>query len=89
MNKFTAAEARALAGPSIDDHVQEALDSVRAAAIDKKHSTALHSDFWTRGGYSRTEDWKAACKKLEELGFKVSFFYQELQFVHMYTVVEW
>ena len=89
MSKFTAEEARKLAGPSISEHVDEALGLIQKAATNKHHMVALHSDFWTRGGYSRTEDWKAACKELESLGFKVSFFYEELQFVNMYTKVEW
>lgn len=89
MTKFTAEEARKLAGPSISDHVNEALDLIRLAAIDKRRVVGLHSNFWTHGGYSSTEDWKAACKELEALGFKVSFFYEELQFVNMYTKVEW
>lgn len=89
MSKLTAVEARKLSGPSVDDHINEALESIRIAAIDKRRSAALHSDFWVREGYSSTENWKAACKELEALGFKVSFFYEELQFVNMYTKVEW
>ena len=89
MTKFTAEEARKLAGPSLSDHVNEALDLIRLAAVDKRRVVGLRSNFWTRGGYNGTEECKAACKELEALGFKVSFFYEELQFVNMYTKVEW
>lgn len=89
MNKFTAEDARKLAGPSVDDHVEEALKVIKEQAEKKQHTATLHSDFWTRGGYSRTEGWKLACKKLTDLGFDVEFFYEERQFVNMYTLVKW
>lgn len=62
MTKFTAEDARKLAGPSVSDHVNEALDLIRLAATDKRRVIGLNSDFWTRGGYSGTEEWKVACK---------------------------
>ena len=89
MSKFTAAEARVLAGPSVEDHVDDALILIKSAAEKKQRTTSLTSSFWVSDGYSRTEKYKKACKQLEELGFKVDFFYQENQFVTMYTVVEW
>lgn len=89
INKFTAAEARVLAGPSVEDHVNDALDSIKKAAEKKFRSTNLVSDFWVNEGYGRTEKYKKACKELENLGFTVEFFYEELQFVNMYTVVSW
>lgn len=89
MSKFTAADARVLAGPSVEDHVDDALILIKSAAEKKQHTTSLTSSFWVTDGYGRTEKYKKACKQLEELGFKVDFFYQENQFVTMYTVVEW
>lgn len=87
--KFTAAMARQLAGPSVDDHVNEALELIKKAAEKKQRSTDLVSDFWVNEGYKPTQRYKEACKQLEALGYKVKFFYEELQFVNMYTVVEW
>lgn len=89
MSKFTAADARVLAGPSVEDHVDDALVLIKSAAEKKQRTTSLTSSFWVNDGYGRTEKYKKACKQLEELGFKVDFFYQENQFVTMYTVVEW
>lgn len=89
MNKFTAEQARLLAGPSVEDHVNEALELIKKAAEKKARKTHLVSPFWVNEGYRPTERYKQACKELEGLGYKVSFFYEELQFVNMYTVVEW
>jgi hypothetical protein len=44
---------------------------------------------WIRGGYNHTEDWKAARKILMDLGYTVEFYYNESQFVDMYTLIKW
>lgn len=88
-NMITADEARALSGPSVEDYVEAACEGIRKAAMEKKNMVALVGDFWCRGGYDNTESYKQAVKMLEELGFKVEFFYEELQFVNMYTIVKW
>ena len=89
MNTFNAQQARELAGPSVEDYVDEALELIKKSATDKKRMVALHADFWSRGGYSNTLEWRVACKALEDRGFKVTFFYEELQFPNMYTKVQW
>lgn len=90
---ITAQEARELAGPTFEEKVADQLEfaceQIKTAAENKKRQTILHSEFWTSGGYSRTDEYKAAVKQLEELGYKVVFFYEEGQFVNMYTIVEW
>lgn len=88
MSKITAQEARKLAGPSVQERVNEVYMLIRSAAEKKKRSIMLHG-WWADEGYGGTADYKQACKILEADGFKVSFFYEELQFVNMYTVVEW
>lgn len=87
--KITAEEARALSGPSVEDHVNEVYPAIRKAAEQKWREIRLHDDFWTQGGYSGTADWKRACDLLRADGFKVEFFYEERQFVNMYTKVSW
>jgi hypothetical protein len=47
------------------------------------------NNFWIKEGYGQTEKYKSACKILEENGYTVEFFYEEKQFVNMYTVVRW
>jgi hypothetical protein len=90
---ITASEARELAGPTIEEKVEKELQNVykeiRNAAENKKRKINLYDDFWTMGGYHGTEAYNSAVKKLEELGFTVRFHYEALQFVDMYTVVEW
>jgi hypothetical protein len=91
--RLTAAQAREIAGPTAEERLEmrldEALNAVRAAAGNKQRQIALHGDFWANGGYSQTADWKDACNALRKLGYEVDFFYEELQFVNMYTTVKW
>lgn len=87
--KITAEEARNLAGMTPEEEVEIVYGLIKEAATKKKRRVALHSPFWTHGGYNRTEDWKAAKLLLEADGFTVDFFYEERQFVDMYTIVSW
>ena len=89
MTKITAAEARKLAGPTVEERVEFIMPLIETAAKDKKRSLALHDEFWVHGGYQGTADYKEAVRQLEALGYKVRFFYEERQFVDMYTIVEW
>ena len=90
---ITAKEARELAGPTLeeqlDEHLEYAYDRIRVAAEQKHRVVRLANDFWRHGGYNHTDLYQKAVKKLEELGFKVNFHYEALQFVNMYTIVEW
>ena len=88
MTKITAAEARKLAGPTVQERVDEVYPLIREAAEKGKRYINLH-DWWANEGYSDTAEYKQAKMILEGDGFKVSFYYEERQFVSMYTVVEW
>jgi len=89
MTRITAAEARNLAGPTVQERVDEVYPKIREAAEKGKRFVVLRDNFWVNDGYSGTNEYKQACMILEADGFKVSFFYEELQFVNMYTSVEW
>lgn len=89
MTKITAAQARELAGPTVQERVDAVYPLIEQAAKSKKRGVHLHDDFWTNGGYQQTEDWKAAVELLKKDGYNVRFFYEERQFVDMYTIVEW
>ena len=89
MSKITAQEARKLAGPTVQERVDEVYPMIREAAEKKLRHVNLRDTFWVNEGYSKTNEYKQACMILEGDGYKVSFFYEERQFVDMYTVVEW
>lgn len=89
MNRITAEEARELAGPTVQDHVETAYKLIRTAAEKKQHHVDLKSDFWASGGYKKDKEYLEAVSILEKDGFRVWFFYEEKQFVDMYTIVEW
>lgn len=90
---ITAEEARRLAGPTLQERVEAISDGIKKAAEEKRRRyvppVTLDPDLWVTGGYKQTQDWLNAKKRLESLGYKVSFFYEERQFVNMYTVIEW
>lgn len=89
MTRITAEKARELAGPTIKEIVDAACAIIEVAAKKKKRRVNLTDNFWVHEGYSKTEDWKTAKTTLEKLGFTVEFYYEERQFVDMYTVVSW
>ena len=93
---ITAQEARILAGPSLHEKDELLCETIKALAIEKKRSCRTgydhkhHDELWISGGYSRTKDWYEAKKTLEQLGFKVSFYYSAGSIaVDMYTLIEW
>jgi hypothetical protein len=87
--RITAEEARKLAGPSIDSLLEEAYELIRDAASRGKSIVKLTTPDWSRGGYNTSPEWKAAKTALEADGFTVTFYYEERQFVNMYTEVRW
>ena len=98
--KFTAEEAKKFVEQTAEQEKRfakiaaeseiAAIESlIETAARGKKREVRLLSNFWINEGYSQTEKYKAACKILEENGYTVEFFYEEKQFVNMYTVVRW
>jgi hypothetical protein len=87
--KITAKEARELSGPTLEERVDDVYNLIREAAAKKQRQVNLHEDFWTRGGYDRSPDWKIAVAMLQDEGFNVNFYYEERQFVDMYTIVSW
>jgi hypothetical protein len=86
---LTAAEARKLSGATAQEEVEEALKSIEHEAKGGYRSVSLHGQFWAHEAYSGTKKYKEAKKILEDLGYKVEFFYEQKQFVDMYTVVKW
>jgi uncharacterized protein HemY len=95
---LTAAQARELAGPSLEEKVESLLKTVERLAKEKKRKLRCAYDhkeddqLWVHGGYAakRGGEWYKAKEMLEGLGYKVSFFYSDGSFaVDMYTVVEW
>lgn len=93
---ITASEAREQAGATVLEIVESLDPFIRAAAADKKRRLNTgyaqdipHHDFWVNGGYKPDPKWVEAKQILESHGYKVSFFYEERQFVDMYTVIEW
>lgn len=98
---ITAAEARQLSGRTLDEKLEALGESIKNKIADaRKQGGAArglrtgweHPDdreLWIDGGYSQTKEWLLAKQKLEELGYKVEFYYKESQFVDMYTHISW
>ncbi len=88
MAKITAQEARELAGPTVQERVDGVFELIREAATKKFRRINLTDKFW-EGGYDKSPEWLEAKALLEKEGFTVEFFYEERQFVNMYTIVKW
>lgn len=92
---MTAAEARRLAGQTVQEKVNDLLLAVEELAKQKHRvlktgwDYTKDADLWVHGGYNNSKEWVEAKKILEGLGYKVNFFYKESQFVDMYTLIEW
>lgn len=92
---ISAKEAREIAGPTLDEKIEEIGERIEELAKEKKRvlrcswDYTKHPELWVNGGYAGTKEWNEAKAKLEELGYKVTFYYSEGQFVDMYTKIEW
>lgn len=93
--RITAEQARKLAGKTVDEKVDDLLVEIENSAKQGKRQLRTSweysgdEDLWVRGGYDKTDEWKAAKKILTDLGYTVEFYYNELQFVDMYTLIKW
>lgn len=95
-SRLTAKQAKELAGETTAEKVDKLLIAVEESAKAKKRKLRTgwdyesDKDLWVNGGYSKTKEWEEAKKILEDLGYKVTFYYKEgQQFVDMYTLIEW
>ncbi len=91
----TASELRSLMPRNVEDKVASVIEACEKRAKDG-HSNLRTSwdyppdeDLWVAGGYSKTADWTKAVKLLESLGYTVTYYYRESQFVDMYTLISW
>ena len=80
--------------------VEDALQNLQEPLIEaaKKGKTSLkcgaweHVEddwLWVSGGYKKTDKYKEAVERLEKMGYSVKFYYKELKFVDMYTIISW
>lgn len=86
-DRITAVEARKLAGPSVDERVDDACERIRNSAESKRRFTNLDNKFWGSVPGTSTDDYKAACNALRALGFTVRFV--PVDPATGYTIVEW
>jgi len=89
MTRITAAQARELAGPTIEERVAEVYPMIRAAASKGMRAIWMGTGFWAQEGYSNSTIFKEACDILRNDGFHVKFYYEQRQFVDMGTEVSW
>ncbi len=89
MTRITAAEARALMPFDAESEVNKVYALIRIAASSGETKLHLHDAFWTRQAYEGSSEYNLACEILRADGYTVKFFYEENQFVDMYTIVSW
>lgn len=92
---FTAEQARKLACVTVEEKVGQICKAIESSAKLKHRCLRTGYDYkedrdlWIIGGYDKTEEWLKAKQILESLGYKVSFYYKEAQYVDMYTLIRW
>lgn len=86
---LTATEARQLSGRTAQEQVEAIMPKIEEAAKEGKRRIISYDGFWANEGYSKTTNYQEAVSILQGLGYKVEFFYEERQFVNMYTIIEW
>ena len=103
---LTAEQAKKLSSTPGDHYVEDCVKRVLETIAERAADTSLKyeqrhrlrtcwehdedTELWSGKGYSRTKQWKEAKRLLEELGYKVSFYYKEHSIaVDMYTLIEW
>ena len=72
MTKITASQARQIAGPDIEDHVNDAYQAIRNAAENGSFEVVLEDEFWGPTNWnSESGAWNSAASILNDAGFKV------------------
>jgi hypothetical protein len=95
MKILTAEEARKLSASPLEEKIESLSKTIERLAKEGKRSCRTGYDhkedeeLWIYGGYDTSNDWKTAKEILEINGYKVTFYYRELSFVDMYTLIEW
>lgn len=92
---ITAQTARQLAGPTVEEKVEALGRRIHELAKEGRRQLRCGYDYdqdqelWINGGYTKTEQWLSAVNILKNHGFEVEFYYNEGQFVDMYTRITW
>jgi hypothetical protein len=93
--KFTANEARKLAGKTVEEKVDDLLVAIKERARKKLRELRTGYDYqgdedlWIQSRYNPTKEWNEAKTILEDLGYVVGFYFDAGQFVDMYTIIKW
>jgi histidyl-tRNA synthetase len=92
---ISAAEARTLAGPSVEElvatHLEVLNERITKAAQSKKREVILRDEPYAYWMYSReqSDDVVTTLQHLRDKGFTVDLFYEERQFVDMGLRIRW
>jgi len=86
---ITAQEARGLSGKTVEEWAEDFEPAIRKAAQDGKRKICHYHGELENEAYSNTDRWKAFVTYMESIGYKVSLYYMESQFVDMRINVSW
>lgn len=94
--RLTADAARKLAGKTIEEKVDSILVAIEDFAKNGKRRLDAPGDYkedrdlWSTEGYKDSSQYKEAKKALEDLGYTVSYYYDDsTQLGDAYTIIEW
>lgn len=89
---ITAKEAKQISGPTMEDYLSEIEPKIKAAASSGGREVLIRSEPYARWLYSESSlsgESKKAVDKLRELGYELSLYYKESQFVDMGLIIKW
>lgn len=91
---ITAAQARTLSGPTLNEQVKEHLEViskvVETAAANKQRSVTIRHEPYGSWLYGTVvEPALSTVAELRKLGYTIDFFYEERQFVDMGLRISW
>ena len=86
---ITAQQARQLSGPTSEEYALFFEEAIKEAAAKGERKICKYHGTLENEAYGRTKRWNDFVEYMKTLGYDVSLYYYEGQFVDMRINVEW
>ena len=86
---ITAIEARRISGETVEECAEFFSKHILTAANAKQRQVTVYHGKLEDEAYSGTDYWNSFVKYMSSLGYEVSLFYEERQFVDMRITIKW
>jgi hypothetical protein len=86
---ITAQQARELSGPTSEEYALFFEEAIKEAAAKGERKICKYHGTLENAAYSHTKKWTDFVEYMKTLGYSVSLFYEERQFVDMRINISW